>query len=137
MIEVFKKCGLPKSIRSDKGAPFACTRALLGLSKLSAWWTRLGIVPNRGRVGCPQDNGAHERMHRDMKKELQAERADTQREMDEWVETFNRERPHQTLHGDTPAMHYRKSARKYAGSIIWFDYKYIPTRIIDKHGDLK
>ena len=78
MIEVFKKYGLPKSIRSDNGTPFACTSALLGLSKLSAWWIRLGIDPNRGRVGCPQDNGAHERMHRDMIKDLQAERADTQ-----------------------------------------------------------
>lgn len=137
MIEVFKKDRLPKTIRSDNGSPFACTSALLGLSKLSAWWIRLGIAPNRGRVGCPQDNGAHERMHRDMKKELQAERADRQSEMDEWVDTFNRERPHQALNGDTPAMHYHKSARKYTGSLIEFDYKDMATRIIDKHGDLK
>ena len=137
MIEVFKKYGLPKSIRSDNGTPFACTSALLGLSKLSAWWIRLGIEPNRGRVGCPQDNGAHERMHRDMKKELQAERADTQSEMDEWVDTFNHKRPHQALNGDTPAMHYHKSPLKYTGSLIEFDYKEMTTRIIDKHGDLK
>ena len=37
---------------------------------------RLGIEPNRERAGYPQDNGAHERMHKDMKKELQAGRAD-------------------------------------------------------------
>ncbi len=67
-IKVIERYGLPKSIRSDNGSPFACTRALLGLSMLSAWWIRPGIGPNRGRVGCPQDNGAHERMRGDMKK---------------------------------------------------------------------
>lgn len=137
MIELFKKYGLPKSIRSDNGAPFACTQALLGLSKLSVWWLRLGIGLNRGRVGCPQDNGAHERMHKDMKKELQAERADTQEEMDEWVDEFNKQRPHQALNGDTPSQHYRRSTRKYTGSLMEFDYKEMTTRKIDKHGDLK
>ena len=137
MSETFQKYGLPKSIRSDNGSPFACTQALLGLSKLSAWWIRLGIEPNRGRVGCPQDNGAHERMHKDMKKELQVERADTQSEIDEWVDEFNNVRPHQALKGDTPAMHYRKSPRPYTGSLIDFDYGKLPTRKIDKHGDLK
>ena len=38
MIEVFKRYGLPKSIRSDNDSPFAYIQALLGLSKLSAWW---------------------------------------------------------------------------------------------------
>ena len=137
MIKVFERYGLPKSIRSDNGSPFACTQALLGLSKLSAWWIRLGIEPNRGRVGCPQDNGAHERMHKDMKSELQAERADTQTEMDEWVHEFNTIRPHQALNGDTPAQHYRKSPRVYTNSLVDYDYGNMPTRKIDKHGDLK
>lgn len=30
MIAIFKQYGLPKSIRSDNGTPFACTQALLG-----------------------------------------------------------------------------------------------------------
>lgn len=137
MIEVFKKYGLPKRIRSDNGSPFACTQALLGLSKLSAWWIRLGIEPVRGRVGCPQDNGAHERMHRDMKRELQAEHVDTQTEIDEWVHSFNYERPHQALGGDTPCMYYRKSKRRYEGSLIEFDYKQMQVRHIDKHGEVK
>lgn len=137
MIKVFERYGLPKSIRSDNGSPFACTQALLGLSKLSAWWIRLGIEPNRGRVGCPQDNGAHERMHKDMKSELQAERADTQTEMDEWVHEFNTIRPHQALNGDTPTQHYRKSPRVYTNSLVDYDYGNMPTRKIDKHGDLK
>ena len=35
--------GLPQMIRSDNGSPFVATNALLGLSRLSAWWVALGI----------------------------------------------------------------------------------------------
>ena len=42
-----------------------------GLSRLSAWWVALGIDLERGRPGHPQDNGAHERLHRDISLELQ------------------------------------------------------------------
>lgn len=137
MIKVFERYGLPKSIRSNNGFPFARTQALLGLSKLSAWWIRLGIEPNRSRVGCPQDNGVHERMHRDMKRGLQAERADTQSEMDEWVDEFNTIRPHQAQNGDTPAQHYRKSPRIYTSSLVDYDYGKMPIRKTDEHGDLE
>ena len=41
--EVFEQYGLPKVIRSDNGGPFACTRALAGLTRLSAWWKAQGI----------------------------------------------------------------------------------------------
>lgn len=40
---LFETHGLPKVIRVDNGAPFACTSAPAGLSRLSAWWTSLGI----------------------------------------------------------------------------------------------
>src|ERR1017187_975737 len=63
---LFERHGLPGAIRSDNGSPFASVRAVLGLSRLSAWWLALGINLERSRPGCPQDNGAHERMHRDI-----------------------------------------------------------------------
>ena len=63
---LFERQGLPGAIRSDNGVPFASVRALLGLSRLSAWWVALGIDLERGRPGHPQDNGAHERMHGDI-----------------------------------------------------------------------
>ena len=44
----------------------------LGLSRLSAWWVALGIDLERGRPGHPQDNAAHERMHGDISRELEA-----------------------------------------------------------------
>jgi putative transposase len=39
---VFRRCGLPEAIRVDNGPPFA-SYGLAGLSKLSVWWTSLGI----------------------------------------------------------------------------------------------
>jgi transposase InsO family protein len=65
---VFRRCfadfGLPHVIRTDNGAPFAAPGALGGLSALAVWWIRLGIRPERIDKGVPQQNGAHERMHR-------------------------------------------------------------------------
>ena len=49
--EVFREHGLPLRMRSDNGSPFAST-AVGGLSRLSVWWIRLGILPERG--GAPE-----------------------------------------------------------------------------------
>ena len=64
----FKDYGLPMSIRSDNGTPFASRSAFFGLSKLSVWWLRLGIGIERIEPGQPQQNGRHERMHLTMTK---------------------------------------------------------------------
>ena len=56
----FARYGLPERIRTDNGEPFAA--ASLGrLSRLSVWWIRLGIRPERIRPGRPDQNGRHER----------------------------------------------------------------------------
>jgi len=39
---LFERYGLPESIRSDNGSPFASRCAVHGLSRLSAWWGCLG-----------------------------------------------------------------------------------------------
>ena len=43
---LFQEYGLPRIIRTDNGVPFATT-ALGRLSRLSVWWIRLGIYPER------------------------------------------------------------------------------------------
>lgn len=93
---LFERHGLPGAIRSDNGAPFVHAYALFGLSRLSVWWLALGIDLERGRPGHPQDNGAHERMHRDIGTELEPRTAE-QETLDLWREEFNHERPHEAL----------------------------------------
>jgi transposase InsO family protein len=65
---LFQEYGLPKRIRTDNGVPFA-TNTLARLSSLSAWWVRIGVLPELIEPGKPQQNGRHERMHRTLKAE--------------------------------------------------------------------
>jgi putative transposase len=116
MTRLFSKHGVPSAIQCDNGAPFISVRARAGLTKLSVWWISLGIKVVRSRVGCPQDNGAHERMHADMAADLQRaperSKASQQRACDRWRQEFNHVRPHEALQGKTPAELYRSSPTK-------------------------
>jgi transposase InsO family protein len=116
---LFRERGLPSSIRSDNGVPFASPNALFGLSKLSVWWLRLGIDIERIKPGKPQQNGRHERMHLTLKKETtrpaKANFLQQQAEFDRWASEFNQERPHESLGMQIPADIYKPSARPYNG----------------------
>lgn len=107
---LFKHYGLPEAIRTDNGVPFA-TRALCGLSRLSVWWIKLGITHQRIEPGQPQQNGRHERMHRDLKAETtrppERNQHRQQERFDSFRAEFNEERPHEALGDETPASHYR------------------------------
>jgi len=114
---VFTTYGLPRVIRSDNGPPFASKYAPLGLSRLSAWWIALGIDLDRIPPGRPDQNGGHERMHRDLAQDVQARYHGDLRTwraaLDVWLHTFNHERPHEALDMRTPADVYAKSHRAY------------------------
>lgn len=112
----FREHGLPSVMRSDNGVPFAST-GLAGLSKLSVYWMRLGIVPERIRPAHPQENGQHERMHRTLKRETtrppRANLLQQQEAFDAFVDEFNTERPHEALDMKRPAQVYKPSSRRY------------------------
>jgi transposase InsO family protein len=139
--KVFRTYGLPKAIRSDNGTPFAARSAVLGLSQLSAWWVALGIDLERGRPGKPQDNGAHERMHRDMKAELQSCAKSTPQEQqaafDVWRREFNEERPHEALGMKCPAEVYVKSPRAYQGAPSDIAYEGMTSRKVHQMGYIR
>ena len=113
---VFREYGLPETLRTDNGPPFA-SLALGGLSQLSAWWVRLGIRPERIRPAKPSDNGRHERMHRSLKDAVIQPAAHTmaaqQRRFDGFVEEFNWQRSHEALGRLSPAACTRCRRRPY------------------------
>jgi transposase InsO family protein len=113
---LFRRFGQPRVIRVDHGVPFAGDGAL-DLSRLSAWWLRLGIQVEFTRRASPQDNGAHEQMHRVYKAEVTSPPAATPRGQQwrthRWIRYYNTERPHEALGQKVPATLYRKSRRRY------------------------
>ena len=123
--EVFKRHGLPGRIRSDNGAPFAASSALLGLSRLSAWWLALG-------------NGAHERLHLDISRQLEhAGYTERQAAFDLWRKEFNEERPHEALGMRFPSEIYRDSERKYEGTPEKLLYPGIESRRVKSDGTMR
>jgi putative transposase len=113
---LFRACCLPQVMLSDNGPPFA-SLAAGGLSRLSVWWIKLGIMPVRIRPGKPQQNGRHERMHKTLKAETAKPPATTlatqQRRFDAFRAEFNHERPHEALGQAVPAAVYTPSPRPY------------------------
>lgn len=135
---LFERHGLPSVIRSDNGTPFASAQGLLGLTKLSAWWMALGIDLERGRPGCPQDNGAHERMHRDLAREVQGMAYEgRQAALDVWRNQYNQERPHEALGMRCPAEVYETSPRTWQGTPDELIYKGIDTRKVTTTGTIR
>jgi putative transposase len=133
---LFEIHGLPEAIRSDNGSPFANVGGLLGLTRLSAWWVALGINLERGRPGCPQDNGAHERLHLDISRELEKQRVEQQAALDEWRRTFNEERPHEALGLRIPAEVYTPSNKKFEGTPDDLTYCGMETRRVHSIGHI-
>src|SRR5690348_8482132 len=118
-MHLFKERGLPASIRSDNGVPFASPNSLFNLSKLSVWWLRLGITIERIQPGHPQQNGRHERMHLTLKTQTTRpagmNNLQQQGKFDDFLEEFNNERPHEALDMKCPAEVYTPATRGYHG----------------------
>lgn len=116
----FREYGMPVEMGSDTGKPFA-SPGLARLSSLNVYLLKLGIRPVFSRPGKPQDNGGHERMHRDLKAETTRPPAKNmkaqQRRFDAFQDCFNVERPHEALEGCTPDSCWTSSPRPYPSKI--------------------
>jgi putative transposase len=117
---LFREVGLPAAIRTDNGAPFAST-GIHGLCAMNTWWMRLGIRHQRIEPSHPEQNGAHERMHRTLKAETTRPPAQTrrgqQRKFDRFRAEYNHERPHEAQNDHPPARAWRPSRRAYPTAI--------------------
>ncbi|MDH3998056.1 MAG: integrase core domain-containing protein [Desulfuromonadales bacterium] len=116
-----REFGLPQSIRTDNGSPFA-SRSLGGLSRLSKWWIDLGVRVERIRPGRPQENGRHERMHRSLKAAACKESAygmeRQQERFDKFRHEYNELRSHESLNRRTSERLYEPSQRRYPELIL-------------------
>lgn len=138
---VFREYGLPLAIRTDNGPPFA-SLALGGISRLSLWWIRLGIKPERIRPGKPQENGRHERMHRTLEQSgvrpIQASQAPQQQQFDAFGDEYNWERSHEALGRRTPGSVYYPSPRPYPAKLPPLQYDTdVTVRQVRHNGEIK
>ncbi len=124
--KVFRTYGIPKQIHTDNGSPFGSVRAIQRFTQLSYWFIELGIIPVFSDPAHPEQNGRHERIHRDLKAacakpsafDLKAQ----QRRLNHFVKEYNHIRPHEALDMKTPADVHDFSCRPFPEKIKDFDY---------------
>ena len=120
---VFERYGLPERMLMDNGSVWQGYH-----TGLTFWLVRLGIQVVHGRPYHPQTQGKDERLHRTLKDELLRHQqfldmGDCQDKFDDWRGAYNYARPHEALAMQTPASHYRPSARIYTGHFPLIDYE--------------
>lgn len=129
---VFGEYGLPIAMTMDNGSPW---RGGPGqrLSNLTVWLMRLGIQVMHSRPYHPQTQGKLERFHQSFKREVLRYHnfqnlKDAQINFDEWRYIYNHIRRHEAINMHTPAQEYKKSERKYTGSLP--EIRYLPGDIV-------
>jgi len=123
---VFRTYGIPQQLHTDNGSPFGSVKAIQRFTRLSYWFIELGIMPVYSDPSHPEQNGRHERMHRDLKAacakpsahDLRAQ----QRRLNHFVKEYNHVRPHEALEMQTPASMHEFSTRPFPERISNFDY---------------
>lgn len=137
----FREYGLPRSIRTDNGPPFASV-GIGSLSPLSIWWVKLGIIPERIQPGHPQQNGRLERLHRTLKADTasppQTNPTRQQQTFDRFRQTYNAQRPHEALGQLPPAAAYSPSSRPYPSRLNSPQYGAdLTVRKVRSNGEIK
>ncbi len=138
-VRLFQRYGYPEVIRVDNGSPFGSTGAA-GLSQLSAWWTALGIRVEFIAPGHPEQNGAHEQMHRVFKAEITQPPSSNlraqQRRANRWIKQYNYSRPHEGLSQRTPAELYRPRPQPMRSARLRYDRGWLQ-RHVRTTGEIK
>jgi len=129
---LFLRHGLPRRIRCDNGSPFGAI-GTTGLTRLSAWWVKLGIAVEFTTPGRPCENGAHEQFHRVYKAEVarrpERTRLAQQRRSDRWLhEGLGMKRPAEVFARNLRRLPRRMGPWKYPSG--W------PRRWVKRSGEI-
>jgi transposase InsO family protein len=140
--EAFLEYGLPLQVHTDNGPPFGCVKSICRLTRLAVWFLELGIEPVYSDPGHPEQNGRHERMHRELKGEATRPPAynlqGQQRKLNSFVRLYNEIRPHDALKKKTPAQVHVVSPRQYPKKIEGWDYpKEFTQRRVSRNGAIR
>ena len=139
---VFRTYGIPRQVHTDNGIPFGAVKAIQRFTRLSYWFIDLGILPVFSDPAHPEQNGRHERMHRDLKAacalpssyDLKAQ----QRKLNRFVKEYNHERPHEALDMETPAKIHEYSNRPFPERISNYDYpSHMKVMNVTKNGNVR
>ncbi len=139
--QIFRTYGLPDSMRTDGGLPFASHGRCMGLSKLSVWWLRLGIKLHRIPPATPTANARHERMHRPLKADTMLPLASNmlaqQTRFEQFKSEYNHERPHEGIGMRRPADLYRPKTRPFPQCLPAIQYPaHFHCRRVHAHGNI-
>lgn len=123
---VFREYGMPQFMHTDNGTPFGSIRSPRRFSQLCYWLIDQGITPVFSDPASPQQNGRHERMHKDLKAfcrhKIQRTLSKQQLVMNEFINEYNTIRPHESLRMKTPSDVHIKSNRTFSEKKTPFEY---------------
>jgi transposase InsO family protein len=123
---VFRKYGMPRQIHTDNGTPFGSVSSIQRYTRLSYWFIELGILPVFSDPAHPEQNGRHERMHRDLKAACALPASfdlrSQQIKLSAFVKEYNYVRPHEALAMETPAKAHKWSERAFPEYIKEWSY---------------
>ena len=140
--KVFRKYGLPKQIHTDNGNPFGSVTSIQRFTRLSYWFIDLGILPVFSDPAHPEQNGRHERMHRDLKEVCAMpsayDLATQQRKLNSFVKEYNTIRPHEALDMKTPSKVHERSNVPFPERIKKYEYpSHFKVMNITKSGSMR
>lgn len=127
LVECFRNHGVPDAMLMDHGTPWWSTTNGHGLTWLSVSLIKQGIRLYYSGIRHPQTQGKVEKFHDTLRRAIEHrnrwpdELNGWQQEFSQYRDVYNDHRPHEALHMDTPAQHYRNGERKYEpGGHQWF-----------------